>query len=89
MRMGATRTKQTYLHAQYLRIRSRRGAKKAIGAAAAAILTAVYRMLKNGTLYQDLGAKPLRQTRPRQARLATREPLKEPGFAVQITPIAA
>jgi len=30
-------------------------AKKAIGAVAASILTAAYHMLKNGTLYQDLG----------------------------------
>ena len=50
---AATRTKGTYLHAQYLRLRSRRGPKRAIGAVAASILTATYHMLKNGTLYQD------------------------------------
>ena len=53
---AASRTKQSYLQAQYLRLRSRRGAKKAICAVAASILTAAYHMLKNGTLYQDLGA---------------------------------
>lgn len=52
---AATRTKQNYLQAQYLRIRSRRGAKKAIGAVAASMLTAAYHMLKNGTFYEDLG----------------------------------
>jgi hypothetical protein len=39
-----------------LRIRSKRGAKKAICTIAASMLTATYHMLKNGTLYQDLGA---------------------------------
>ena len=47
---AASRTKQSYLQAQYLRLRSRRGAKKAICAVAASILPAAYYMLKNGTL---------------------------------------
>jgi len=34
----------------------RRGAKRAAFAAAHAILVVVYHMLRNGTLYQDLGA---------------------------------
>ena len=53
---AASRTKDSYLQTQYLRLRSRRGAKKAVCAVAASILTAAYHMLKNGTLYQDLGA---------------------------------
>ena len=53
---AATRKKGSYLQAQFQRLRSRRGAKKAIGAVAASILTAAYHMLKDGTFYQDLGA---------------------------------
>ena len=53
---AATRTKATYLHAQFVRLRSRRGPKKAICAVAASILTAAYHMLKDGTFYEDLGA---------------------------------
>src|SRR6266550_2249124 len=53
---AATRSKGTYLHAQYLRLRSRRGPKKAICAVAASILTAAYHMLKDGTFYNDLGS---------------------------------
>jgi hypothetical protein len=53
---AATRVKGSYLQAQYLRLRSRLGAKEAIGAVAASMLTAAYHMLKDGTLYQDLGA---------------------------------
>src|SRR5580692_8803771 len=53
---AAARTKGSYLQAQFHRLRSRRGAKKAVGAVAASILTAAYHMLKNGTLHEDLGA---------------------------------
>jgi len=52
---AATRTKATYLHAQFVRLRARRGARKAIIAVAASILTAAYHMLKNGVAYRDLG----------------------------------
>jgi hypothetical protein len=84
---AATRTKGTYLHAQYLRLRSRRGPKRAIGAVAASILTATYHMLKNGTLYQDLGANHFdNRTKGKQVlRLLNR--LRNLGFAVQITPV--
>ncbi len=64
---AATRTKATYLHAQFLSIRSRRGARKAIIAVAASILTAVYHMLKNGTPYRDLGPQHL-ESRNKEAR---------------------
>jgi len=86
---AATRTKQSYLRAQYLRLRSRRGAKKAIGAVAASILTAAYHMLKNGTLYQDLGADHFdNRAKGRQVlRLVKR--LQNLGFEVQIMPQAA
>jgi transposase len=49
------RAKNTYLQAQFHRLRSRRGAKKAILAVAASMLTAAYHMLKNGMPYRDLG----------------------------------
>jgi len=88
---AATRTKETYLQAQYqyLRIRSRRGAKKAIGAVAASILTAAYHMLKNGTLYQDLGANHFDKRAQGKHVLKLVSRLKNLGFAVQITPMAA
>ena len=86
---AATRKKESYLQAQFLRIRSRRGPKKAIGAVAASILTAAYHMLKNGTLYQDLGANHFdkRDKGKQVLRLVNR--LQNLGFAVQITSIAA
>jgi hypothetical protein len=85
----ASRTKDSYLQAQYLRLRSRRGAKKAVCAVAASILTAAYHMLKNGTVYQDLGASYFdNRAKDKQAlRLVSR--LKNLGFQVQIKPVAA
>lgn len=52
---AAVRVKKSYLHAQFLRLKSRRGAKKAILAVAASMLTAAYFMLRDGVEYEDLG----------------------------------
>lgn len=86
---AATRTKQSYLQAQFLRIRARRGPKKAIAAVAASILTAAYHMLKNGTLYQDLGAKHFESRDKTKQALRLIGRLQDLGFAVQIIPLAA
>jgi transposase len=86
---AATRVKGCYLQAQYLRLRSRRGNKKAIGAVAASILTAAYHMLRDGTTYQDLGASHFDRhaTAQQVGRLLKR--LNHLGYEVQITPMAA
>lgn len=86
---AAARAKGSYLQAQFQRLRSRRGAKKAIGAVAASILTAVYHMLNDGTFYQDLGGDHFdRRAKTAQTnRLVAR--LKNLGYDVQITPVAA
>jgi transposase len=52
---AAVRVKRSYLHAQFLRIKARRGAKKAIIAVAASMLTAIYFILRDGVPYRDLG----------------------------------
>ena len=86
---AAARTKGSYLQAQFQRLRSRRGAKKAIGAVAASILTAIYHMLKDGTCYHDPGADHFdRRTKTAQTkRLVAR--LQTLGYVVEITPVAA
>jgi transposase len=53
---SAARKKDTYFRAQFLRLKSRRGPKKAVIAVAASMLTAAYHMLKTDTDYRDLGA---------------------------------
>ncbi len=53
--LAATRTKNTYLAAQYQRLRPRCGHKRALGAVKHSILTAVWHMLTTGELYRDPG----------------------------------
>jgi len=53
---GASRSKGNYLSAQYHRLASRRGDKRAIVAVAHSICVIIYKMVTQGTKYQDLGA---------------------------------
>jgi len=84
---AAVRKKDTYLHAQFHRIKARRGPKKAIVAVAASILTAIYHMLKDGTMYQDLGPNHFhaRNKERQKNRLVKR--LADLGYAVELAPL--
>jgi transposase len=86
---SAARTKDTYLYAQFHRIRARRGAKKAILAVAASILTAAYHIIKDGTEYLDLGPDYFQRhdTRKAAQRLVLR--LQRMGYDVDLQPVAA
>ena len=53
--LAATRSKDTYLAAQYARLRPRRGHKKALGAVKHSIIVACWHMLSTGEIYNDLG----------------------------------
>ena len=77
----ATRAKQTYLQAQFLRLKARRGPRKAIMAVASSILTAIYHMLKNDTDYVDLGPNHFVRDRARAATQLLRK-LDRLGFEV-------
>ena len=86
---AAVRKKGSYLQAQFYRIIARRGPKKAIMAVVASILTAIYHMLKDGTMYKDLGRDHFdrRSTEQQKNRLVKR--LTDLGYAVEIKPLAA
>ena len=86
---AAVKKKDSYLQAQFCRIKARRGPKKAIVAVAASILTAIYHMLKDGTIYKDLGRDHFdrRSTDRQKKRLIKR--LTVLGYAVTIKPLAA
>jgi len=86
---AAARTKATYLNAQFVRLRARRGPKKAVCAVAASILTAAYHMLKDGTFYQDLGATHFDRRRPEAHARRLVKRLADLGFSVQLEPVAA
>ena len=84
----AARTRNTYLHAQFLRLKSRRGPKKAILAVAASILTAAYYILRDGTVYHELG--PDHFDRRSKAQLTRRliRRLEDLGLSVEVRPAA-
>lgn len=85
---AATRTKGTYLQAQFRRLKGRRGAMKAIVAVAASILTAAYYMLRDGVPYRDLGADHLdRRDKAKLARRLARR-IQDLGYDVQFTAAA-
>jgi transposase len=67
---GAVRMKDTYLQAQFHRIRARRGAKKAIVAVAASILTAAYHAQERRGL-PGPGCRSLHSSRSKQGHRAS------------------
>lgn len=84
----AARCKNSYFRALFHRLKARRGPKKAIVAVAASILTTVYHLLRDGTVYQDLGAGHFDALhRDRAAKSLVRR-LKALGFEVDVRPAA-
>jgi transposase len=67
--MAAIRTNDSYLQAQYQRLRPRIGHGRAIGAVKHSIICACWHMLTTGELYRDLGGDYYRRQNPeRQTR---------------------
>lgn len=70
-----TRSRDSYLSAQYRRLKTRRGHKKAIGAVRHSIIIATWHMLTTGEIYRDAGSDyftrldPDKQTRRLIAQL--------------------
>jgi transposase len=86
---AAVRVKDSYLHTQFLRIKARRGAKKAILAVAASMLTAAYFMLRDGVEYHDLGSDHFdRRDRSKAIHRLLRR-LRDLGCNVAVTSEAA
>jgi transposase len=86
---AAKRKKGSYLQAQFLRLRSRRGPQKAICAVAASLLTSIYHMLKDGTPYEDLGADHfVRRSKTTHAQRLVKS-LEHLGYAVDLRPLPA
>ena len=82
---AAVRKKGRYYQAQCQRLKHRRGPKKAICAVAASMLTAIYHMLRDGTVYKDLGADHFnRSPEVRANRLAKQ--IEKLGFECHIAP---
>lgn len=81
---AATRKKDSYLRAQFLRIKSRRGARKAILAVASSMLTAAYFMLRDGVEYHDLGPRYFTDRHKEHLTKRLLQRLRDLGVAVEV-----
>jgi transposase len=86
---AAGRSEKTYLGAQFRRVATRRGKKKAAVAVGHTILVIAYYLLTRQTTYQDLGSQYFdeRQRAARERRLVRR--LETLGHKVTLQPAAA
>jgi transposase len=88
--LAATRQKDTYLSAQYRRLRGRRGHKKALGAVRHPIIIAVWHMLSTGEIYAEPGADYFdRRIDPQRKIKRLIAQLESLGQTVVIEPSAA
>ena len=81
---AATHKKDGYLRAQFLRIKSRRGAKKAILAVASSMLSAAYVMLRDGVEYHDLGHQYFAQRDKDHITKRLLQRLRDLGVVVEV-----
>lgn len=83
---SAARTKDTYLAAQYARLRVRRGANRASVGVANSILTAGWHMLATGEIYNDLGGDYFATRDPQRTTRRLITQLERLGHTVTLQP---
>ena len=81
---AAARTKATALAARYQRLARRRGRKRAITALAHTILKIMYHMLREGTVYRDLGETYYEQRDQRHIVRRSVKRLERLGYRVTL-----
>jgi transposase len=86
---AASRKQDGYLRSQFLRIKSRRGPKKAIMAVAASILTAAYHLVRDPVPYKELGPVYLLRLDHERAAVRLTQRLRALGYEVEIKKVAA
>jgi transposase len=87
--LAAIRSKDSYLAAQYNRLRPRRGHKKALGAVKHSILIACWHMLTTGELYNDLGPDFFQRRDPERTTKRLIAQLEALGHHVTLEAVAA
>ena len=85
---AAARTKNTYLGAQYTRLRGRRGPAKATTAVGHTILVAAYHMLRDGVTYHELGPDWFDRLSPDQHARRLARQIEALGYTVTISTAA-
>jgi transposase len=86
---AAVRTKNSYYRAQFLRLRARRGPKKAIVAVAASMLTAIYYILRDGVEYHELGGQYFERLDRSKVTQRLVKRLQDLGYEVRLDGVAA
>lgn len=86
---AATRSKNTYLSAQYRRLAPRRGKRRAIVALGHAILVAAYHILAEACPYSELGADHFDRLDPQRLTRHLVRRLERLGHKVTLEPLAA
>ncbi len=81
---AAVRAKGTYLQGQFLRLKARRGPRKAIMAVAASMLTSAYHMLRDDEPYREPDPTQLDERERRRAAKRLLSRLGELGYAIQL-----
>ena len=84
---AATHTK-TYLAAQFRRIATRRGPKKAMVAVAHTILVIVWHLLSKGGTYEELGPSYFDERQREQVTRRLQQRLERLGYSVHLEPHA-
>ena len=87
--LAATRSKNTYLAAQYQRLRPRIGHGRALGAVKHSMLIAYWHMFSTGETYRELGGDYFQRRDPERATKRLVAKLHELGHAVTLQPAAA
>ena len=86
---AASRTKRSYFHGMYQRIKARRGHKRALIAIAHALLTTIWHLLSRGSDYVDLATTPPgHQPDPQRLTRHLVQRLQQLGYHVALTPAA-
>jgi transposase len=83
---AAIRTKGSSVGAQVRRIAKRRGEQRAVVAVAPSLLTVIYHVLKNGVVYEELGAAYFDRREPEQRASYHLRRLAELGYEVNLEP---
>jgi transposase len=83
---AASRSKDTYLSAQYRRLAARRGKKRALVAVGHSLLVVIYHLLKHGLSYHDLGGDYFERLDPERYRRYLVKRLQSLGYQVTLTP---
>jgi transposase len=81
---AAIKQKGSYFRSLFLRLKARRGAKKAIVAVAASMLTAAYHIMRDGADYIELGPDFFRKRNREHTKIQLIRHLQRLGYQVQL-----